>query len=50
MSNIIWKVLFCTIYDSYLISNMSKMDLSVFANKLFKYLDGISNGSVRQGL
>ena len=35
MSNISFERYYFVLYDSYLISKMSKMDLSFFANKLF---------------
>ena len=35
MSNISFERYYFVLYDSYLISKMSKIDLSVFANKLF---------------
>ena len=38
MSNISFERYYFVMYDSYLTSKMSKMDLSVFANTLFTYI------------
>ena len=50
MSNISFERYFLVLFDSYLISKMSKMDLSVFANKLFYCTSDISENSKGDGM